>query len=197
MTRIRQGNYSEPVVTSNGRWVVASKFSEERGHSLVRVNLINNREYPMRTENYGATKPIAYIPSVNKVLVTSYGEEEDHGEEFENSTDKASAYDDGRGYYFFDPETGSLTPSVGEVRPIAQQTFRGLQPAVTAGEFWAAIPRGTAGTLVGVYSSKTFTFRPILKLPKLIFDSTEMWVDAPAQRVWFTYQGHVLSAPLK
>jgi hypothetical protein len=197
VTRIRQGNYSEPVVTSNGRWVVASKFSEERGYALVRVNLINNREYPVRPENYAATKPIAYIPSVNKVLVTNFGEEDDHGGEYEDSSYKPSAYDSGRGYYFFDPDTGALTLSVGEVRPIAQQTFRGLQPAAAAGEYWAAIPRGTAGTLVGIYSTKTFTFRPILKLPKLIFDSTEMWVDTQAQRVWFTYQGHVLSAPLK
>ena len=197
VTRLRQGNYSEPVVTANGRWVVATKYSEDYGYRLVRVNLMNNREFGTRTGNHGAAKPIAYIPSVNKVLVTTYGEEDHHGEESEALNYKASAYDNGRGYYFFDPDTGALTPSVGEVRPIAQQTFRGLQPAAISGEYWAAIPRGSAGTLVGTYSTKTFTFRPILKLPKLIFDSTEMWVDAAAQRVWFTYQGHVLSAPLK
>ncbi len=196
VTRIRSGNYSDPVVTSNGRWVIAAKYSDDSGMSLVRVNLLNNREFPIRPGDYSISRPVAYIASVNRFLVTSYSEEDHHGE-YEDENYNESAYDDGRGYYFLDPDTGAVTRSVGEVRPIAQQTFRSLQPTGAPGEFWAALPRGTAGTLVGTYSTRTFTFKPMLKLPKIIFDSTEMWVDQPAQRVWFTYQGHVLSAPLK
>ena len=193
---VRTGHYGDPVVTANGRWVIATKYSDDAGTRLVRINLLNNREFPIQTEIYSISRPLAYIASVNRVLVTSFSEEDHHGE-YEDENYKESAYDDGRGYYLLDPDTGAITPSVGEVRPIAQQTFRGLQPTGAPGEFWAAIPRGTAGTLVGTYSTRTFTFKPMLKLPKIIFDSTEMWVDRTTQRVWFTYEGHVLSAPLK
>ena len=196
VTRIRSGNYSDPVVTTNGRWVIAAKYTDDTGMNLVRVSLLNNREFPIRSGDYSISRPVAYIASVNKVLVTSYSEE-DHHDEYVDENYKESAYDDGRGYYFLDPDTGAVTKSVGEVRPVAQQTFRALQPTGAPGEFWAALPRGTAGTLVGRYSTRTFTFKPVLKLPKIIFDSTEMWVDEGAQRIWFTYQGHVLSAPLK
>ena len=196
VVRIRSGNYSDPVVTGNGRWAVVTKYSDDTGMKLVRVNLMTNREFPVRTDDYSIARTIAYIASINRVLVAGYSEEDHHGE-YEDENHNASAYDNGRGYHFLDPDTGAVTNSVGEVRPIAQQTFRALQPASAPWEFWAAIPRGTAGTLVGIYSTRTFTFRPMLKLPKIIFDSTEMWVDAAQQRVWFTYQGHVLSAPLK
>ena len=195
VVRIRTGYYGDPVITANGRWVIATKYSDDSGNGLVRVNLLNNREFRIESADHSPARPVAYIQSINRVLLTGYGEE-DHGE-YENENYNPSAYDDGRGYYFLNPDTGIVTNSVGEVRPIAQQTFRGLQPTGAPGDFWAAIPRGTAGTLVGIYSTRTFTFRPMLKLPKLIFDSTAMWVDGAAGRVWFTYQGHVLSAPIK
>lgn len=192
--RIRSGNYSDPVMTANGRWVVATKYSENSGPMLVRVNLLNNRELPVPSESSLATKPLAYVPALNLVLLTGLSDG-DHEEEYEYGSHNASASDYGRGYSFFNPDTGAVTSAAGEVRPVAQQTFRGLQPTGVAGEHWAALPRGTAGTLVGTYNTRSLTFKPVLKLPKIIFDSTEMWVDGG--RVWFAYQGHVLSAPIK
>ena len=76
------------------------------------------------------------------------------------------------------------------------QSFRNLQSVSgSATEFWAALPRGKAGTLFGVYSTRNFSFKPILRLQKIIFDSVEMWVDEGEKKFYFIHEGHLLSAP--
>ena len=193
VTKIKTGNYSDPVVTPNGRWAVVSKYDDDVGPMLMRVNLLTNREFKVESGDLPIHKAIAYVAGRNLVMVTGYEEEDEHSDsEYERYN--ASAYDNGLGYYMLNPDTGVVYNASGEVRPLAQQTFRGLQPTAVAGEYWAAMPRGRAGTIVGVYSTRTFTFKPMLKLPKIIFDSTEMWVDA--DKVYFVYEGHLLSAPI-
>jgi HEAT repeat protein len=194
VAKIKTGNYSDPVVTANGRWLVVTKYDDEAGPMLMRINLLTNREIKVESGEFPVSKALCYVASRNLVMVTSYDEGEGH-DEYEESYNEA-AYDNGLGYYMLNPDTGMVYPAAGEVRPLAQQTFRGLQPAAAAGDFWAAMPRGKAGTIVGVYSTRTFEFKPILKLPKTIFDSTQMWVDAVAGKVYFVYEGHLLSAPL-
>jgi HEAT repeat protein len=192
--RIRQGSYSMPVVTTNGRWVIASKYNDESGSQLVRINLANNREYRIGAEDQYLSKAICYIPSRNLVLVSGADEEDEHGE-YDDSR-HVSAYETGRGYSFLNPDTGAVVPAIGEVRPLAHQTFRSLQPvAGSTTEFWAALPRGKAGTLFGIYSTRNFSFKPVLRLPKIIFDSVEMWVDEGEKKVYFIHEGHLLSAP--
>ncbi len=192
--RIRQGRYSLPVVTTNGRWVIATKYDESEGSTLVRVNLANNREFKVGAEGVYVDKAIAYIPSRNLVLIGGSEEHDDHGE-YEDSYHE-SAYASGQGYYFLNPDTGAIAKATGEVRPLAQQTFRSLQAvAGSTTEFWAALPRGKAGTLFGIYSTRSFTFKPVLKLPKIIFDSVEMWVDEGEKKVYFIHEGHLLSVP--
>lgn len=194
-TKIKTGNYSEPVVTSNGRWAIVSKYDDQAGPMLMRIDLATGREYKVESGDLSVHKALAYIPSRNLVLVTSYGEEDDHHDEgYDNEYYLPAAHDNGTGYYFLNPDNGVVSQTVGEVRPLAQQTFRSLQPTGTPGEYYAALPRGNAGTIVGVYSTKTFSFKPILKLPKIVFDSTEMWVDA--NKLYFAYQGHLLTVPI-
>ncbi|HEY2847428.1 MAG TPA: hypothetical protein VGI80_06370, partial [Pyrinomonadaceae bacterium] len=52
-------------------------------------------------------------------------------------------------------------------------------------------------TDVGTVDTRTFTFSPLLRVPKIKFDSMGMWVDEPHQKVYFVYRGHLLSLPLK
>jgi hypothetical protein len=192
--RIRIGNYSLPVVTANGRWAIATKSDTDGGMQLVRINLLSNREYKIGSNEYPLQKAIAYVAGRNMVLAAGFEEEDHHGEYDESYNE--SAYDNGLGYYFINPDTGAVYPATGEVRPLAQQTFRGLQPIGIPGEFWAAMPRGKAGTMVGIYSTRNFSFKPLLKLPKIIFDSTEMWVDAAESKFYFIHEGHLLRANL-
>lgn len=60
--------------------------------------------------------------------------------------------------------------------------------------FWAAIPRMDAETVVGKYRSDRFSFTPVAKIPVLIFASMDMWVHG--DRVYFVEKGDILSAPL-
>ena len=191
--RIRIGNYSLPIVTANGRWAIATKSDTDGGMQLVRVNLLNNREYKIASDEYPLQKAICYIAGRNWVLAAGYDESE-HEDYDENYNE--SAYDNGLGYFVINPDTGAVYPASGEVRPLAQQTFRGLQATGTPGEFWAAIPRGKAGTMVGIYSTRNLSFKPLLKLPKIIFDSTEMWVAAAESKFYFIHDGHLLRANL-
>ena len=96
----------------------------------------------------------------------------------------------------FNRETGALIPAHGEIRPLLQQTYRALQPASNAFDFWVAIP-SESETVIGIYNTRVFTVRPVLKLPKITFDSMNMWVDEAGSKIYFVYQGHLLSVPIK
>lgn len=191
MNRLRTGYYDSPVITANGRWAVATKYSDEFGPQLVRVNLTTGKEIAVLSEEYSIRKAVAFVPSVNKVLTTEMGYE---GHE---SYEGEGGIAEGRAFYWLDVETGAVTPAAGEVQPLGQQTFRSLQPAQNAFEFWAAIhDRKKNETNVGVYNAKTFSFKPMLTIPKIDFDSMDMWVDGAAGKIYFVYSGHLLSLPL-
>ena len=49
--------------------------------------------------------------------------------------------------------------------------------------------------MFGIYSTRDFSFKPVLRLPKILFDSVEMWVDEGEKKVYFIHEGHLLSAP--
>ena len=189
ITRIRSGRYSSPVITANGRWVIATKYSDDEGPAFVRVNLLTNKEIPVESEEYPVGQAVAFVPSINKVLTTTVGYyDEDYEEEGDTS---------GRSYYWLDADTGAIVPATGEVQPLGQQTFRSLQPAANPFEFWAAIyDRKKNATNVGVYNSRTFAFKATLTIPKIEFGSMDMWVDGTAGKVYFVYGGHLLSLPL-
>ena len=192
IAKIQNGNYDSPVITANGRWAIATKYSEDDGPTLVRVNLATNKETPVLADKYPAYRAIAFVPSVNRVLTTSvgYGESEDFEEEEPDTTS-------GRDYYWLDADTGVLTKAIGEVRPLGQQKFRSLQPTANAFEFWAAIyDRNKNITNVGVYNSKTFTFKQMIAIPTIEFESMDMWVDSAAGKIYFVYSGHLLALPL-
>jgi hypothetical protein len=42
-----------------------------------------------------------------------------------------------------------------------------------------------------------FTVRQVLKIPKIKFDSMNMWVDEAGSRAYFVYEGHLLGVPIK
>ncbi len=189
--KIRTGSYRSPVITPNGRWAIVSKYDDDVGIRLVRVNLLTNREYVIEPGDLAAYRAIVFVPSVNRVLVGSPDDEYSYEHEGDEQ-----AEDDGGGYALLDPETGLLIPARGEIRPLVQQTFRPLQAGVGPFEFWAAIPRGDE-TVIGVYNTRNFNIKPVLKLPKISFDSMKLWVDGASSRIYFVYEGHLLSVPIK
>lgn len=194
VTKLRAGKYQYPVVTPNGRWVVAAKTDDTTGGHVVRVDLATNKEYAFKFEEYGNWNPSAYVPTLNKILVVrqnydEYGNNEDD--------DNVSADAEPDSMRLIDPATGDMQSVTGEFRPLDQQTFRPLQKTAKPNEFWAAIPGvETSETLVGIYDTARLTFRQVMRVPKIKFNSMSMWVDEPGGKVYFIYRGHLLALPL-
>ncbi len=189
MTKILSGYYEQPLVTPNGRWAIATKFSEEDGpeSSLVRVNLLTNKEFKINIRQYPGLNAVAFVNSINKVLVWGHTYEYDYKE-------KASKIGD---YYLLDAETGIIETAKGDVRPLAQQTFRPLQPSGGANEFWAAIPDVKKNqTQIGIYDAKNFIFKTRLELPQIAFDSMDLWADDAENKIYFVYKGQLLGLTL-
>ena len=185
--KLASGLYSTPMVTPDGKWVVAYKgweSSESQG-GLHRINTITKKVSLIPSvETYMPYRPAAYLPNLKRVLlgiVNEYDSEVDPGN-----------------LLLLDPETGLTTPTAGEFRPLAQQTFRPLQRGSVPGTFWAALPNSEKNsTDVGVYDARTFRFKAVLTIPKIIFDSMAMWVDEAGGSVYFVYKGQLLKLPLK
>ena len=182
-SKIANGYYTSPVVTENGRWAIVTKYDRESEEiSLVRINLATNKEFKVAVKEVLFLQAVVFIPSLNKVLIAQ-------GSYYERSVNSDGAF------LLLDAETGAMQPAKGDFRPLVQQTFRPLQPTGIADEFWAAIPNAEQSeTQIGTYNSKTFTFKPLMKVPRIRFDSMQMWIDAG--KIYFVYEGHLLALPL-
>jgi hypothetical protein len=190
-TKIRDGYYYKPLVTPNGRWAIATKFSrgeDEYNDSLVRVNLLTNKEFKIKVDsNYGAPEAAAFIPALNKVLLfSSYGEGDTQLSERSGE------------FFLLDADTGIVQPLKGEARPLLQQTFRALQPLAASPDlFWTALPdRESNATQFGIYNTKTLTFKSLLTIPQISFNSLDLWVDEGENKLYFVYEGQLLALPL-
>ena len=193
------GNYSSPVVSPDGRWAIATKSGEEGVQRLVRVNLATRREYPIEVEEYSDWRASAYVVPLGSFLVERfmgyYGDEEyyDDTEEEDSPPDEIAI----QNLKLVHLATGKLLPVTSELRPFAQQTFRPLQKAVRAGELWAALPDSEKNeTVVGTLNTRNLSFKPVMRVPKIKFDSMQMWVDEPRKKLYFVYRGHLLSLTL-
>ncbi|MGI8883945.1 MAG: HEAT repeat domain-containing protein [Pyrinomonadaceae bacterium] len=193
--KIRDGFYGNPIVTPDGRWAIAAKLEDAEGFVLVRVNLSNNQEFKVKTEGFGRVDPIAALPSGKKILFRIIRYDEYYNElRTSSETDEFSPRSAGE-IFVLDVETGAIEKARGEIRPFAGQTFRPLQKAVSADEYWAAIP-GAKATQVGTYNMKTFSFKPLMTIPNISFDSMNMWVDEAENKVYFVYKGQLLALSL-
>lgn len=196
-TLLAAGSFVSPVVSSNGRWAVASREGES-GYEVVRIDIATRRLFPTKIEGYETPVPLVFIPSINKVLIQlGYGREHHYESEYGESSDVVEDDVSAESLMLFDVNTGVIQPAPGEFRPLAQTTFRPLQSTGKPNEFWAAILGEDGNTLVGIYDTKHFGFKQMLSLPKIAFNSMKMYVDETANRVYFVYRGHLLAVPLR
>ena len=101
-------------------------------------------------------------------------------------------------YFLVDPATGATRQMSGDFTPLLRTGERFLQPAEKPDEYWAAISdEKKIQTQIGRYSLKDFSFKPIMTVPQLIFDSLSMWVDAGEKKVYVVYKGQLLRLPLQ
>ncbi len=189
--KIREGFYDSPLVTPDGRWTVVSKFDQNEGMKPVRVNLLNGQEFEIKIGGTARFEPIAILPSGKKLLFRTLSYEQFYSEmrETQETLDKMPRNSK---VFTLDVETGAIENIKGEFRPLAQQTFRPLQKAASADEYWAAIPEAKA-TQVGIYNLKTFSFKPLMTIPQIAFSSMSMWVDEAENKVYFVYKDQLLA----
>ena len=189
MTKIREGFYDKPILSANGRWAIVVKYSERR--ELMRVNVQTGKENVIETDELPTCEPSVAIPSINKILLVC-GQFRGGYESLERESKIIGEK------FLLDAETSVIQKAKGELRPLAQQTFRPLQPNGKADEFWAAIPDSDKNeTDFGVYNSKTLTFKSMLKIPQITVDSMNVWADESGRKIYLVYEGHLLSIPMK
>ena len=138
-----------------------------------------------------------FIPAIGKfLLVAGYYDEGDSEPDDNEDTDPDNPQD--HRYYLLDADSGILTPAFGNLKPLIQQTFRPLQSTGKPNEFWAALSdREKNETVVGTYDPRLFRFTAVRRLPKISFDSMDIWAYQAEGKVYFVYNGHLLSVPLR
>lgn len=209
--KIIEGAYRDPIVSADGKWAIVTKVDNEESEgyaepqTLARINLQTRREFPVKLPPADGIRAAAFVYSHNKILIyrgknqnLDYEAGDEEGEVPVVQPGKINLTPAIPEYYLLDAATGAVQRARGEFRPLEHQTYRPLQPTGVAGEFWAAIyDENTKSTSIGRYSDKTFTFQRALTVPNIEFDSMATWVDEAGGKVYFVYEGHLLSLPLK
>ena len=208
---LKKGRYENPIASHDDRWILSAKAPPSEGHPpiLVRVNSATGREHRVLIPEADSITPVAFLADRKRFLVYRGPRREPAGRESGDTpgTGEAEAIPSrnpsgksaprGPEYYLVDPVTGAFDRVRGDFRPLEAPSFRPLQPAGKAGDVWVALhddPR--AVTELGVYTISTFTFAPLLTLPKIKLSSSDVWVDEKSAKVYFVYNSHLLSVPL-
>jgi hypothetical protein len=101
-------------------------------------------------------------------------------------------------FFLLNADTGIVQPLRGEAYPILQQTFRPMQAVgASADLFWTAMPDAEKNaTVFGIYNARTLSFKPLLTIPQITFNSLDMWIDEREGKIYFIYAGQLLALPL-
>lgn len=184
------GIYETPIVTDDRKWLVVSKMDKEWSdpNYIVRLNLQTGREYRINIEPADDFSPIAFIPNVNKVLLRRA----------KGDYSSKPVGPDRPEFYLLDPATGQTRLVSGTFEPLLQEGYRFLQRTEKPDEYWAAIPNQAKDeTQLGRYNVRDFSFKPLMTVPHIVFDSMGMWVDAKNSKVYVVYKGELLRLPLQ
>ena len=183
--KIISGDYNKPVVTPDGKWLVAIKRVDdgrENVQQLIRRNLQSGEELVVALGQPAFDYFLEYVAAHGEVLVLGVG-----------AGGRIGSGDEG---YLLDPVTGTIQPASGEFRPLIHWVWRAPQSAGATNLFWAAIyDREKKATKFGRYDSKNFVFTPLLEFTGLTLNSHDFWVDADGGKIWFVYRGHLLRLP--
>ena len=156
--QLAEGIYEEPLVTPNGKWIIASKRDGVRGYDpsyLIRFNLQTGEENRINLEPIYDLTAIAFVPAQNKFLVR-----------------RGDYSTINKKYFLLDAESGLTQIVKNEIRPLEQQTLRPLQPTKKPNEFWAAIyDKEKRSTTVRFYNENNLIFKALLEVPEIAFDS--------------------------
>lgn len=192
--------YANPVVTPDGKWVVVSKADSDWSgpNYIVRFNLQTGQEFRVKLTPAEQLDPIRFLSQHNKVLVRRARDDDEYVPRARDSKSAQQAGPEKPEFYLLDPATGNTQLVSGEFTPLLSRGQRFLQTTTKPGEFWATIPDETKDqTQVGRYNLKDFSFKPVMVIPHIIFESQSMWVDESRGKLYIVYKDQLLSVPLK
>jgi hypothetical protein len=184
--------YTGPVVTPNGRWVVAARARSNwaEPNDIVRLNLSTGVEYQVDLPGAHQFEAIAYVPASGKVLLRRARDDDDDPKDTEAGPPNPE-------FYLLDAETGKTQLVKGEFDPLIQANNRRLQPTGKPDEVWVALPDTKKNeTRLGRYNLRTFTLQTALTVPRISFTSEAMWVDEAKGKVYIVYEGQLIGVPL-
>ncbi|HKR23226.1 MAG TPA: hypothetical protein VJS17_11555, partial [Pyrinomonadaceae bacterium] len=191
--RIHDGLYTRPIVTRDRKWVVLASTDDNWAtpNYIVRFNLQTGREYRVNLEPADDFEPVAFVASHNKVLLR-------RSKDSYHPIDRSAVGPDRPEYYLLDPATGETRLVNGEFEPLQQKGKRALQRTEKPDEFWVALSdKEKNKTRVGRYNTKDFSFKQVMEIPHIVFDSMNMWIDANAAKIYLVYKGQLVRLPLQ
>ena len=187
-----EASYEHPIVSRDGKWVIVTKSEDDIPDYIVRLNLQTGREFRVNLPAADELAPVASIPGSGNIVVRRSKSEYVIAGTVSKGPERPE-------YYLLDPATGATRLiSGGNFAPLQQSGSRFLQATDKPDEFWAAIPDEKKNhTEIGRYSVKDFSFKPVMTVPQLTFDSMAMWIDAGQRKVYLVYKNQLLRLPLQ
>ena len=184
--KLVDGNCALPIVTPDGRWLVAAKTDTDwsKPNYIIRMDLVTGKIFKLDAPAADTFVPVAFIPAHNRVLLLRAKDELVGSSQPEHR--------------LLDPATGHTEIVAGQFAPWSQRTYRPLQRTANPNEAWVALYNEQKEvTEVGRYDTKRFVFTPTAAFPEIRFDSMQMWVDEAEGRIYLAYHGHLLRLPLR
>lgn len=190
-----EAEYGPPVVTPDGRWIIATRYEREEDQRIVRIAADTHRQTPVPLPPSVDHRVVAYVAPHARVLIARRLPPPTGAE-----LGTPPAYE----HLLLDPATGATQSVTGDLAPLEARWMASRpQPTANPDEFWVAVPpAGSPGlneathTRIGRYNAKTFTFTPVLLVPGLEFGNWAMWVDEPRREVLIALDEDVVVAPL-
>ena len=180
-----EGQYFSPVLSADGRWAVLSacKDSWAEPNFVIRVNIETGASDRLPIVEADRVEPLAWIEG-RGALIKRYREERVARDPVGPDTPE---------YWLADPATDKAEIVQGEFAPFEEYAARPLETSKIKGHAWVAIWRAKeVKTEIGLYDKERFIFRPVMDVPDLRFESSQMWIDEDGHQAYIVYGGQLL-----
>ncbi|MFN8613124.1 MAG: hypothetical protein U0931_36640 [Vulcanimicrobiota bacterium] len=186
--KLAEGWFSCPVVSPDGRWVIASRADGDWAspNPVIRLDLMTGTLTVVNIAPADNLVCLTHIPQRGFLVRSAKNEDDELDTKSKGPAEPA--------YFLVDPSSGGVTPVSGEFSPLLGLGDRGLQPTGVPGEFYA-VRAHKDGTELGTYRPDSFEFHGLRVYPKLHVDSDQVWIDRENKKLYVSTGGNLLEFP--